>query len=112
MPPEGRLWPRFTRGVERHRAPKELETARSVSLAEARKTPMRTKKPAGLASRSGLLQLGGHAAMGVAMGLGFALILTLIDPAGMGRNARPDASALGIAEPDTARRPRRRRYRW
>ena len=44
---------------------------------------MRAKKPAGLASRSGLLKLGGHAAMGVAMGLGFALLLTLIDPAGI-----------------------------
>jgi hypothetical protein len=44
---------------------------------------MRTKKPAGLASRSGLLKLGGHATMGIAMGLGFALILILIDPAGI-----------------------------
>ena len=44
---------------------------------------MRTKKTAGLTSRSGLLKLGSHAAMGVAMGLGFALVLLLIDRAGV-----------------------------
>ncbi len=43
---------------------------------------MRTKKPAGLASPSGLLRLGGHAVMGVAIGLAFALVLILVDPAG------------------------------
>lgn len=41
---------------------------------------MRTRKPTGLASPSGLLRLGGHATMGVAMGLAFALMLILIDP--------------------------------
>ena len=41
---------------------------------------MQTRKPSGLVSRSGLLRLIGHAAMGVAMGLAFALILILIDP--------------------------------
>jgi hypothetical protein len=44
---------------------------------------MRAKKPTGLASPSGLLRLGGHAAMGVAMGLAFALMLILVDPAGI-----------------------------
>lgn len=42
---------------------------------------MRTKKRLGLASPSGLLKLAGHTAMGVAMGLAFALMLILIDPA-------------------------------
>lgn len=41
---------------------------------------MRTKKPAGLASPSGLLRLLSHAAMGVAMGLAFALFLVLVNP--------------------------------
>ena len=36
-----------------------------------------------LASPSGLLKLLGHATMGVAMGLAFALMLVLIDPAGI-----------------------------
>ncbi len=44
---------------------------------------MRAKKPTGLASPSGLLRLGGHAAMGAAMGLAFALMLILVDPAGI-----------------------------
>jgi hypothetical protein len=44
---------------------------------------MRTKKPAGLASPSGLLRLLSHAAMGVAMGLGFALLLILVNPSGI-----------------------------
>ena len=41
---------------------------------------MRTKKRSELASPSGPLRLVGHAAMGVAMGLVFALMLILIDP--------------------------------
>lgn len=44
---------------------------------------VQTRKPSGLASPTGLLRLFGHAAMGVAMGLGFALILILIDPPGI-----------------------------
>jgi hypothetical protein len=44
---------------------------------------MRTKKRTGLASPSGLLRLANHAAMGVAMGLTFALMLVLINPAGI-----------------------------
>jgi hypothetical protein len=43
---------------------------------------MRTRKPSGLVTRSGLLRLGSHAAMGVAMGLAFALLLILIAPSG------------------------------
>lgn len=43
---------------------------------------MRTRKPSGLATPSGLLRLVSHAAMGVAMGLAFALVLLLIDPSG------------------------------
>jgi len=42
---------------------------------------MRTKQRSKLASPSGLLKLAGHTAMGAAMGLGFALMLILIDPA-------------------------------
>jgi uncharacterized membrane protein len=44
---------------------------------------MRTKKRTGLASPSGLLRLANHTAMGVAMGLAFALMLVLINPAGI-----------------------------
>ena len=44
---------------------------------------MRTKKPAGLVSPSGLLKLAGHTAMGVAMGLGLALLMIVIDPSGI-----------------------------
>jgi hypothetical protein len=42
-----------------------------------------TKKPSGLVTPSGLLKLIGHAAMGVAMGLAFALLLVLVDPSGI-----------------------------
>jgi hypothetical protein len=35
---------------------------------------MRTRKPSGLAAPLGLLRLVSHAAMGVAMGLAFALL--------------------------------------
>jgi hypothetical protein len=38
------------------------------------------KKPSPQVSASGLLKLIGHAAMGVAMGLGFALILISMNP--------------------------------
>jgi hypothetical protein len=44
---------------------------------------VRTRKSPGLVSRSGLLKLVGHAAMGVAMGLALALILILVDPSGI-----------------------------
>ena len=43
---------------------------------------VQTRKPSGLITASGLLKLVGHAAMGVAMGLAFALLLILIDPSG------------------------------
>ena len=44
---------------------------------------MRSKKPSAIFHRSLLLRLAGHAAMGVAMGLGFALALTLIGEFGV-----------------------------
>jgi flagellar motor component MotA len=44
---------------------------------------VQTKKPSGLDTSSGLLRLVGHAAMGVAMGLAFALILVLIERSGI-----------------------------
>ncbi|MDB5638641.1 MAG: hypothetical protein JWP51_3549 [Bradyrhizobium sp.] len=44
---------------------------------------MHAKKPSGLVTPSGLLKLIGHAAMGVAMGLAFALLLVLVDPLGI-----------------------------
>jgi hypothetical protein len=44
---------------------------------------MQTKKPSGLLTPSGLLKLVVHAAMGVAMGLAFALILMVMDPSGI-----------------------------
>lgn len=46
---------------------------------------MRTKKPAGLASPSRLLRLLSHAAMGTAMGLGFALFLIFVNPSGIAK---------------------------
>jgi hypothetical protein len=46
-------------------------------------SPVQTKKPSGLDIPSGLLRLVGHAAMGVAMGLAFALILILMDRSGI-----------------------------
>ncbi len=42
---------------------------------------MQTRKRPGSASPSGPARLVGHAAMGVAMGLAFALLLMLLDPA-------------------------------
>jgi hypothetical protein len=55
---------------------------------------MRTKKPPGLISPTGLTKLVAHAAMGVAMGLLFALVVTLINPSGIvifaGDGANPD----------------------
>jgi hypothetical protein len=42
---------------------------------------MRTKRPLGWASRSELLGLAGHAAMGIAMSLVFAMLLMLVLPA-------------------------------
>jgi hypothetical protein len=53
---------------------------------------MRTKKPAGLVSPSGLLKLAGHTAMGVAMGLGLALLITVIDPSGIAALGRHGGS--------------------
>ena len=44
---------------------------------------LHTKRPSGLITPSGLLKLVGHAAMGVAMGLAFALVLILVDPSGI-----------------------------
>jgi len=61
----------------------EPGTPRGVSLAEPTEARVRTKKPSGLVTPSGLLRLVGHAAMGVAMGLSFALILMVIDPSGV-----------------------------
>jgi hypothetical protein len=61
----------------------EPGTSRGVSLPEPMEGPVRTKKPSGLVTPSGLLRLIGHAAMGVAMGLAFALILIVVDPSGI-----------------------------
>ena len=44
---------------------------------------MQTRKRRGLARPLGPTRLVGHAAMGVAMGLAFALLLILVDPAGV-----------------------------
>lgn len=55
---------------------------------------MRTKKPPGLLSPTGLTKLVAHAAMGVAMGLLFALAVVFINPSGIvffaGDGANPD----------------------
>lgn len=47
---------------------------------------MRTKKTSGLVTLSGLQS---HAAMGIAMGLAFALLLMLIDPSGIATRSGP-----------------------
>ena len=44
---------------------------------------MRTKKPSVLPKPSAVLKLASHAVMGVAMGLAFALVLSLIDKYGL-----------------------------
>ena len=44
---------------------------------------MRTRKTSGLLTPSGILGLVGHAGMGVAMGLAFALILIVMEPSGI-----------------------------
>jgi len=44
---------------------------------------MQTKKRAGSASPSGPPRLAGHTAMGLAMGLSFALLLVILDPEGI-----------------------------
>ncbi len=44
---------------------------------------MRTKKPSARHRPSLLLGLAGHTAMGIAMGLAFAFVLTLIDTIGV-----------------------------
>ena len=55
---------------------------------------MRTKKPSRLVTASGLLKLVSHAAMGVAMGLAFALILIVIDPNGITQSGRSGSGGL------------------
>jgi hypothetical protein len=57
---------------------------------------MRSKKPSAIFQPSLLLRLGGHAAMGFAMGLAFALALTLIDAFGV------TALVASSADPSTA----------
>jgi hypothetical protein len=56
---------------------------------------MRTKKPSGLVTPSGLLKLVVHAAMGVAMGLAFALILMVMDPSGMAALVQQEENHVG-----------------
>jgi hypothetical protein len=56
---------------------------------------MRTKKPSGLVTPSGLLKLVVHAAMGVAMGLAFALILMVMDPSGMAALFQQEGNQVG-----------------
>ena len=59
---------------------------------------MRTKKPSVLLTPSALLNLASHTVMGVAMGLAFALMLTLIDQSGVvtliDHNADPGTTTL------------------
>src|SRR5258705_734477 len=49
----------------------------------SRRTPMRTRKPSAWLRASVLLGLASHTAMGIAMGLAFAFVLTLIDAIGV-----------------------------
>ena len=58
---------------------------------------MQTKKRAGLVSPSGLLKLAGHTAMGIAMGLGLALLLMVIAPSGIAAFIdRGDSQAITV----------------
>ncbi|TMJ24481.1 MAG: hypothetical protein E6G93_00190 [Alphaproteobacteria bacterium] len=57
---------------------------------------MRTNKPPGLLSPAGLTKLVAHAAMGVAMGLLFALALILVHPSGIVFLYGDGANADGI----------------
>jgi hypothetical protein len=68
-------------------APREIRRQGNRALVEAfswrrRRSPMQTKKR-GLARPLGPAKLVAHAAMGLAMGLAFALLLILDDPAGV-----------------------------
>ena len=56
---------------------------------------MQTKKPSGLLTPSGLLKLVVHAAMGVAMGLTFALILMVMDPSGTAALVQQERTQVG-----------------
>jgi hypothetical protein len=49
------------------------------SIVYPERTPMRTKKPSAWLQPSVLFGLASHTAMGIAMGLAFAFVLTLID---------------------------------
>ena len=53
------------------------------------------KKPSGLVTPSGLLKLVVHAAMGVAMGLAFALILMVMDPSGTATLVQQEGNQVG-----------------
>jgi hypothetical protein len=53
------------------------------------------KKPSGLVTPSGLLKLVVHAAMGVAMGLAFALILMVMDPSGIAALVQQEGNQVG-----------------
>jgi hypothetical protein len=66
-----------------HSPPGEPCAVQGVFVAAPTEPSVQTRKSSGLASPSGLLRLFGHAAMGVAMGLAFALMLILIDPPGI-----------------------------
>jgi hypothetical protein len=55
-----------------------------------------TKKPSGLVTRTGLLKLVGHAAMGVALGLGFALILILMERSGVAVTVDPEGNQVSL----------------
>jgi hypothetical protein len=72
-------------GVSRDRTTREPGTAVSVFsvITAAELDPVQTRKPSGLVTPSWLLKLMGHAVMGVAMGLAFALILIVTDPSGI-----------------------------
>jgi hypothetical protein len=81
MPPESRLRLRFTRTarvIQLQGNPTFVEAFPWRRLPETR---MRTKKRSGLASPSGPVRLVNQTVMGVAMGLAFALLLILVDPA-------------------------------
>lgn len=66
-----------------HRSSKEPDAFQGVSVLSTGELFVQTKKPSGLITPSGLLRLANNAAMGIAMGLAFALILILTDPSGI-----------------------------
>jgi hypothetical protein len=83
MPPESRLRLRFTRAARMIQLQGNPTFVEAFPWRRPPETLMRMKKRSGLASPSGPVRLVNQTVMGAAMGLAFALLLILVDPAGV-----------------------------